>query len=227
MAPHLVSTEDDTVSLLLDRTSRRIIGVLLEKEATTPNGYPLSLNALLNGCCQKSNRDPVMDLQEFELEGALRSLQVNGWVANVREAGSRVEKWRHKAEEKLDTSPEETSVLCELLLRGAQQPGELRSRTNRLQGFSDMETLMGCVNGLIERGLVRRISRRAGERAERFDHCLYPEDEVADSPAADVFQTTEPTSPVPATSNTEWLDRIERLEEQVQHLQTRLDELCG
>lgn len=189
------------------------------------------MNALLNGCCQKSNRDPVMDLQEFELEGALRSLQVDGWVANVREAGSRVEKWRHKCEEKFDCSPQETAILCELMLRGAQQPGELRTRCNRLHGSSDMAGIMDCLDSLIMRGLMQRIGKRPGERAERFDHCLYPQDELADSkgiaPSSIIAESPpshDPQLPHPAHDIT---DRLDRLEETLQRLETRLDELTG
>lgn len=219
------------MSVYLDRTSRRIIGVLLEKEATTPQGYPLSMNALLNGCCQKSNRDPVMDLQEFELEGALRSLQVDGWVANVREAGSRVEKWRHKFEEKLDCLPEESAILCELMLRGAQQPGELRTRCNRLHGFADVAAIMDCLDRLIIRGLTQCIGKRPGERAERFDHCLYPQDELADSKEiapSTIIPEMPPSHDAQLSHSTHDItDRLDRLEEQLQRLEMRLDELTG
>ncbi len=220
------------MSVCLDRTSRRIIGVLLEKEATTPLGYPLSMNALLVGCCQKSNRNPVMDLQEFELEGALRSLQVEGWVVNVREAGSRVEKWRHKAEEKLDCSPAEASILCELMLRGPQQPGELRTRCKRLHGFADIASIMKSLDSLISSGLVVCIGKRPKERTERYDHCLYPADESRETPAAQSPQAEAPTSapvdtPSPMSLADEVVERLERLEEQLQRLEARLDEITG
>ena len=108
------------MSMELDKTARRIIGVLIEKELSTPNLYPLTPNALRNGCNQKNNRDPVFQLQEFEIEGALRSLFVQEWVTNVSTANSRVLKWKHRADEKMALSKEELPIMAELLLRGAQ-----------------------------------------------------------------------------------------------------------
>lgn len=161
----------------LDRTSRRVIGVLVEKELTTPQQYPLSVNALVNGCNQRSNRDPVLHLQDFEVEGALRSLLLSGWVTEVR-GGSRVIKWKHRADEKLGATPDELTVMTELFLRGPQQPGELRTRVNRMHPCASVADVEDTLRRLSERGLVRQLVKKVGERIPRWDHLLYPESEA-------------------------------------------------
>ena len=157
----------------LDPTQRRIIGVLIEKALTTPDSYPLTVNALVAGCNQKSNRDPVMQVQDFEVEGALRALFVREWVTNTN-AGGRAIKWRHRIDHKLGLEGAPLAVLAELLLRGPQQPGELRARAARMAPIATQEDLLQVLQSLMDRlpPLVTRIPRRPGERADRYGQTL-------------------------------------------------------
>lgn len=232
----------------LDRTSRRIIGVLVEKELTTPQQYPLSLNALQSGCNQRSNRDPVMHVQDFELDGALRSLMIAGWVTEVRGAGSRVVKWKHRADEKLAAEPHEMAVLAELFLRGPQQPGELRTRVNRMVPCASVAEVEETLRGLADRGLVVHLARKVGERIARWDHVLYPDSEATHDEAGFSVQQTSvhavagplgetqdlPTPPsatpiqqteVPTNDDDAIIEKVRRLEEEVAELRERLDRL--
>lgn len=220
----------------LDRTSRRILGVLVEKELTTPNQYPMSVNAIVDACNQKSARDPIMHVQEFEVEGALRSLFVEQWVTNMTVPGGRTLKWKHRLGEKLAlTEKREFAVMAELLLRGPQQPGELRSHAQRMFPFPELESLEQTANALLKKGLVIEHPRRPGERASRYDHRLYPAGEVAapssiplDESATDAFRTIGAMSASPTTPARDRLsDRIEELEERLEKLERRLDALEG
>ena len=150
----------------------RVIGCLLEKESTTPDQYPLTLNALLNACNQKSNREPVMALTTQELKETLAGLQEKRLVSE--ETGSRAAKYRHRfcntEFSDLQFSEEERGVICVLLLRGAQTPGELRSRTARLSNFSDVKQVETVLQGLVAKELVVQMPREAGKRESRFAH---------------------------------------------------------
>ncbi len=166
----------------LDRTARRIIGVLIEKQLCTPNLYPLTLNALVNGCNQKSNRNPVLILQEFEVEGALRNLYVKEWATNMTGPGSRVLKWKHRACDRLGLNDEQLPIMGELLLRGAQTAGELRARVARMRDYENGSDIDRVVSQLQELGLVRVLPPEAGRRAKLLDHTLYLDDEKEASP---------------------------------------------
>jgi len=164
----------------LDPTERRIVGVLIEKELTTPAQYPLSLNGLVTGCNQKNNREPVTAYAEFEVEGAFRSLYVKGWACHATGLG-RVVKHQHRVEEQLELDVPHRAVLAELLLRGAQQPGALRTRSARMAPtIAGQAELMEILDGLRGRGLVACLGRRSGERAERWAHTLASEEQLAD-----------------------------------------------
>jgi uncharacterized protein YceH (UPF0502 family) len=137
---------------VLDREERRVIGVLIEKQKTTPDAYPMSLNGVVTGCNQKSNRDPVMDLPEPDVEDALEACFKKGLVTKV--VGGRVDKWRHLVYDAWHVDKKELAILAELLLRGPQTEGELRTRASRMESFSDLEELRATLKPLVERKLV-------------------------------------------------------------------------
>lgn len=206
------------MTIELGAPSRRILGVLIEKEMTTPNQYPLSVNALTSGCNQKSNRFPVTSYDEYEVNDRLRRLQGEGWVGKLEQDGARVVRWSHKVGEKLGVGRPELAVLAELLLRGAQQPGELRSRASRMHSFPSQESLENVVRGLLEKGYVRALPPRAGERAVRHDHAFYAAGE----------ETVEQVAPAPATPTSAGLEeRVATLERELAELKERMARLEG
>ena len=217
------------MDIQLDRSSRRLIGVLVEKELTTPAHYPLTINALTSGCNQKNNRNPAMSLHDFEVEGALKALYLRQWVTNASQAGSRVLKWKHRAQERMGIDAEELAVMAELLLRGAQQPGELRARANRMQPIDGVAALEALLNGLETKGLVRRLEQRPGERARRVDHTLYAEEEQLDAGATMVMTVDE--SSLEGFDDEEDVSilrvRVKQLETRVANLESKLAEFLG
>ncbi|MBI4614040.1 MAG: DUF480 domain-containing protein [Planctomycetes bacterium] len=217
-----------TPAITLGSVSRRILGVLLEKEFTTPNQYPLSVNSLTLGANQKSNRHPIMSLDEYEVADRLKALGKEGWVANRHEVGGRVEKWDHKVAERLGLARAELAVLTELLLRGAQQPGELRSRASRMHAFPNLEELEKALRTLVEKGYARLLPRRPGERAARYDHAFYQEGEAPaaeEAPPAAEPPRAEPERPAPNTPGLE--ARLARVEEELALIKARLESLEG
>ena len=158
----------------LDPVEARVLGVLIEKEKTVPESYPLSLNALVNGANQKSNRHPVLSLNERQVNEAILKLRVAGLVEFVQLVGQRVEKYRHRAEARFALTPVAASTLAELLLRGPQQPGELRARVDRMVPVSDQAALEAVLEALAAKGLVRRHDPAPGERAPRWSQTLAP-----------------------------------------------------
>jgi len=152
----------------------RVLGALIEKDITTPDYYPLSLNALMNACNQKNNREPVTALQEGNVRTALDGLQNQGLAGPARGADSRVAKFEHRAYEKLNLGRREIAVLCVLLLRAAQTPGELRGRTERLYDFEDLSDVQAALQRLIERDppLVTMLARQPGTKEARYMHLM-------------------------------------------------------
>ena len=160
----------------------RVLGALVEKQRTTPDQYPLTLNALRLACNQSTNRDPVIELDEPTIREALERLSRRRWVRLASGAGSRATKYRHLLDEALGLSAPETSVLAVLMLRGPQTPGELRARTERLHRFDDHDELGETLARLVERELVASVGRRPGQKEERYAHRLVGDDEeVVDS----------------------------------------------
>lgn len=155
----------------------RVLGVLVEKAQTTPAQYPLTLNALVAGCNQKNNRDPVTELSEDDILEALDGLRAKGLAREVDLAGSRVPKYRHVAREGLSVDTNQLVVLTELLLRGPQTVGEIRGRAGRMHPLESVEVVENILDSLITREfpLVRRLSPLPGTRAERFQQLLCPE----------------------------------------------------
>ena len=150
----------------------RVLGSLLEKQRTTPDAYPLSLNALRLACNQATNRDPVVDYDEVEIRDALTRLGRARYTRLTSTQGSRAAKFRHLLDEALGLTPPQQAVLAVLMLRGPQTPGELRQRTERLHPFADFEALGSALGALIDRGLVERLGRRPGQKEERYAHRL-------------------------------------------------------
>ena len=188
----------------------RVLGSLLEKQRTTPDTYPLTLNALRAACNQSTNRDPVVRYDEETIRNALHQLGKRRWTRLASGHSSRAAKYRHLLEEELRLGREQQAVLAVLMLRGPQTPGELLQRTERLHHFGGSPELHGVIDGLIERELVARIDRRPGQREERYVHLLggeAPEEAVAAAP--------------PAPSD----DRLDRLEREVADLRAQIQEL--
>ena len=147
-----------------------VIGALIEKEITTPEYYPLSLNALVNACNQKSNRDPVVAYDEVTVDSALESLRHKGLLTTVTGAGSRVPKYGHRFADRLNLGRRETAILCELMVRGPQTSGELRGRTERMHRFDDVAEIESVLERMPE--LVVKLPRRPGEKEGRYTHLL-------------------------------------------------------
>jgi uncharacterized protein YceH (UPF0502 family) len=145
---------------------------MLEKQQTTPDQYPLSLNALRLACNQSTNREPVVDYDEALLRDALRRLERRGLVRFASGVGSRAMKYRHLLADALPMSEGERALMCVLMLRGAQTPGELKQRTERLHAFADLEAVHATLEQLIGRALVQRLARRPGQKEERYGELL-------------------------------------------------------
>lgn len=158
----------------LNQIEQRIIGVLLEKEITTPDQYPLSLNSLTTGCNQKSNREPVLELSEAEVLDAVDGLIAKRIVVRDEAVSGRVDKYRHRFCNTefgdLQFSEQQLAVVCVLLLRGPQTPGELRSRTNRLANFAQVSEVEQVLQDLQRQSLVQQLPRQPGKRESRYQH---------------------------------------------------------
>src|SRR5579884_497711 len=156
----------------LTPVEQRVLGCLIEKRWTTPDQYPLSLNALRLACNQSTNRDPVTDYDENTVREAAYRLSRYGLTRMASGHGSRAVKYRHLAEEALSLGREELTLLAVLLLRGPQTPGELKGRSERMTSFSSLEDVDRVLDMLCEKGYARRIARRPGQKEDRFEHLL-------------------------------------------------------
>ena len=194
-----------------------MLGALIEKDITTPDYYPLSLNALINACNQKSNRDPVMGLDEGAVRDALLSLNQKGLAGSVSSADSRVPKYEHRLQEAFNLPRAETDVLCVLMLRGPQTPGELRGRSERMHRFEELSDVQSALQHLMQRDppLVRMLPRQPGTKEARYNHLLSGDVEIAAPP------TPEPTLTDTSADN----ERIVRLESEVGALRAEIAEL--
>lgn len=202
------------MELKLTETEVRVLGALIEKDITTPEYYPLSLNALVNACNQKSNREPVMQLTEDTVRDALNGLQENKLAGPARGADSRVTKYEHRTQEVFNFTRAEEAVLCVLLLRGAQTPGELRGRSERLHSFETLDDVQSALQRLMQREppLVKVLPRQPGTKESRYMHLLAGDVAVAETP------------PAAASANLHAGDagRLARLEEEVSALRSEL-----
>jgi uncharacterized protein len=209
------------MTLRLSDNEVRILGALVEKEITTPEYYPLSLNALVNACNQKSNREPVMSISEEDARTALRSLSDQ---ALARSAGgdSRVAKFEHRLNDLYNFHRHEIAVLCVLLLRGPQTPGELRTRAERMYAFEDLEAVHSALNLLMRREppLVRVLPRQAGTKESRYMHLL--SGDVAASTIEPEHAAAHSPAPVFALTDSASEERLSRLQSEVDSLTTQL-----
>jgi hypothetical protein len=205
------------VDLLLNDTEVRVLGSLVEKDITTPDYYPLSLNALVNACNQKNNRDPVMNLAENVVRDALAGLQENRLAGPAGGADSRVTKYEHRLQEVFNFDRREIAVLCVLLLRGPQTPGELRGRGERMYRFEALDDVQSTLQRLIERALVKMLPRQPGTKEARYAHLLAGEKES--------WLAAETVSAGAPRNLSGEAERIARLEEQVAALEKEVAEM--
>ena len=208
------------MELQLDVEEVRVLGAMLEKEITTPEYYPLSLNALMNACNQKSNREPVVTYDDETVLQAIDRLREKGLALVSTGRESRVPKYLHRLPEKFNFDRRELAILCVLLLRGPQTPGELRGRTQRMYEFDDLDAVEATLTRLMEREpdpLVKRLARQPGTKESRYAHLLAGD--VADVPSADDHAAREPAHPRVDD------DRLARLENEVRALREDVGEI--
>ncbi|MEA2232159.1 MAG: uncharacterized protein QOD83_1975 [Solirubrobacteraceae bacterium] len=220
----------------------RVLGCLIEKQRTTPDHYPLTLNALRAACNQSTNRDPVVAYDEATIRDAITRLNRRRWARLSSGAGSRTSKYRHLLEDALTRAADELAILCVLMLRGPQTPGELKQRSERMHFFADLASVHETLARLIDRELVQELPRRPGQKEERYAHRLSDDD--APEPVAITTATAVPAgnsaAPVvrapgramPAAPEVERVelpltDRVARLEAEVAQLRAELRALRG
>src|SRR5690349_23081992 len=194
----------------------RVLGALVEKDITTPDYYPLSLNALVNACNQKNNREPVMTLDEKSVRDALSSLQEKRLAGPAGGADSRVTKYEHRLQEVFNFNRGETAILCVLLLRGAQTPGELRGRTERMHRFEGLDDVQSTLQRLMQREppVVTVLPRQPGTKEARYAHLLSGE-----------LQPLSDTPPGAMVNNSGDNEAVARLEDEVQQLRKEVADL--
>jgi uncharacterized protein YceH (UPF0502 family) len=208
---------NQAANIVLTAVECRVLGALIEKDITTPDYYPLSLNALVNACNQKNNRDPVMSLDENTVRDALYTLQEKRLAGPAGGADSRVTKYEHRVQEVFNFTRAETAVMDVLLLRGPQTPGELRGRTERMFRFEELSDVQSTLQKLTQResSLVKMLPRQPGTKESRYAHLL----------SGDVEGYEAPLESSAAVSRGGDDERIAQLESQVAELQRELGEL--
>jgi uncharacterized protein len=213
---------DPLKEILLTDIEVRVLGSLIEKDITTPDYYPLSLNALVNACNQKNNRDPVMALDENPVSSALSSLQEKRLAGPASGADSRVTKYEHRLQEVFNFDRREIAVICVLLLRGAQTPGEIRGRTDRMYHFEALEDVASTLDRLGQRQppLVAMLPRQPGTKESRYMHLFSGNAPASEIPVHDMARATTFTQLSPASS-----DRLSELENEVRELRKEVGEM--
>jgi len=207
------------VTIVLSSVAARVLGSLVEKEITTPEYYPLSLNALTNACNQKNNREPVMNLDEDEIRQALHRLEDVGLAGVARGTESRVAKYEHRAQEVFNFTRAETAVMCVLLLRGPQTPGELRGRGERMHRFEELSDVQSTLQRLMQREppLVKVLARQPGTKEARYAHLLSVE------PSEVASETAEPAAEGPGMAQLE--AEVAALREEVAELRAQVEKV--
>ena len=198
----------------LDAVESRILGCLIEKEITTPEYYPLTLNALVNACNQRSNRDPLVNFDEDDVSAGLDGLRQKQLISTLTGGGNRVPKYGHRLQERLNLGRREMALLCELLLRGPQTTGELRDRAGRMHRFGDTDEVERCLRTLAERpeqNYVTLLPRQPGLKEPRWAHLLSGTPQIIES--------------VPAASRGDQGDRVAELEGEIASLRQRMEDL--
>jgi len=209
----IVYLRKEYMDIILNEIEVRVLGSLMEKALSTPDYYPLSLNALTNACNQKSSRDPVTSYDESTVEDAVDGLVQKG-LLNKSTVG-RVPKYEERFSQTFNFVPRETAALCVLLLRGPQTTGEIRGRTSRLCNFENLEAVLKTLENLEEWGMVRRLARLPGRKESRFAHLLCGDALIAEPEEASL----------PGTAAPDMVERIEMLELTVEALQNEIEEL--
>jgi uncharacterized protein len=204
------------VNIILNAAEARVLGALIEKDITTPDYYPLSLNALINACNQKNNREPVTNFDEETVRLALRNLSDKRLAGPASGADGRVTKYEHRLQEVFNFTRPETAILCVLLLRGPQTPGELRGRTERMHRFEDLDEVLSGLQQLMRREppLAKALGRRPGTKEIRYAHLL----------SGDV-EAWEPPSETASSGVTDENERVAHLEEKLATLQAEVAEI--
>jgi uncharacterized protein YceH (UPF0502 family) len=207
------------VSIILNPAECRVLGALVEKDITTPDYYPMSLNALVNACNQKNNREPVTNFDEETVRLALRNLSEKQLAGMARGADGRVAKYEHHLQEVFNFTRRETAIVCVLLLRGPQTPGELRGRTERMHRFEDLEDVLTGLQQLMRREppLAKALGRRPGTKEIRYAHLLSGDVEAWEPPDA--------YANIGHSDSSADSERIAQLEEQVAALRNELAEM--
>ena len=222
------------MNFLLNDVEVRVLGALAEKDATTPDYYPLSLNALINACNQKSNRDPFMELTEDAVRQALSSLQEKRLAGPVNSADSRVTKYEHRLQEVYNFSRGENALLCVLLLRGPQTPGELRGRTERMHRFEGLEEVQSALQRLMQRDppLAKVLPRQPGTKEARYIHLLAGDvvggaqgSAQGGAQAEPLGRTSRLQDSATGTARADAAERIEHLEEAVAGLRREVEDI--
>ncbi|MGN6202571.1 MAG: YceH family protein [Solirubrobacterales bacterium] len=209
-----------------DAVEIRVVGCLIEKQRTTPDAYPLSLNALRLACNQSTNRDPVVEYDEATVVEALRRLALRGWTRLASGAGSRARKYRHLLPEALGVDDGELALLAVLMLRGPQTPGELKGRSERLHRFEGLPAVQETLERLVEREFVVRHPRRPGQKEDRFEQVLGEAgSEEAPGPAGDTEAEEVPAAEASITAETPPEDRLDRIERELKSLRGELASL--
>ena len=205
------------MNIVLNPAEARVLGSLVEKDITTPDYYPLSLNALINACNQKNNREPVTNFDEETVRLALRNLSDKRLAGPAGGADGRVTKYEHRLQEVFNFTRPETAILCVLLLRGPQTPGELRGRTERMHRFEDLDEVLSGLQQLMRREppLAKALGRRPGTKEIRYAHLLSGDVEAWEPPAETAYSGSV------ADEN----ERVAHLEEKVAALQAEVAEL--
>jgi uncharacterized protein len=217
-----VSTETRTSARVfgLGSAEVRVLGCLLEKQRTTPDAYPLSLNAVRLACNQSTNRDPVVDYDEALIRDGLHRLERRGLVRLASGAGSRAAKYRHLLADALPMDDGEQAVVCVLMLRGPQTPGELKQRSERMHAFAELGGVHETLQGLIGRGLVERLGRRPGQKEERYRQLLG--EPVEDGEAAVGEAGIGGADGPDVIAGADLMERVARLEREVLELKAAM-----
>ena len=207
--------------MILTEIETRVLGSLIEKDITTPDYYPLSLNALVNACNQKNNRDPVMTLDEAAVRDALATLQEKRLAGPASGADSRVTKFEHRLQEVFNFDRREIAIVCVLILRGPQTPGELRSRTDRMYHFEALDDIVATLDRLAQRQppLARVLPRQPGTKESRYTHLFSGEPLISEA------SPNVARAPSSATAGNPTEDRLKTLEEEVSRLRLELTEM--
>ena len=206
----------------MDEVQIRVVGCLIEKQRTTPDVYPLSLNALRIACNQSTNRDPVVDYDEETVVGALRQLALRGWTRLASGPGGRARKYRHLLDDALDLDDGEISLLAVLMLRGPQTPGELKQRSERLHPFADLDGVHTALSRLVEAGHVERHRRRPGQKEDRYQQVLGGRGAELDEAEVEVETPTDGGPAVQSPPPSEGGDRLDRIEHDLAQLRSEV-----